>query len=105
MIGPVRRILPVPGPGDDGSVDLEMLYQVPRERVGDRPWVGLCMIASLDGSIAVDGISGRLGNADDAAVLTTLRHAADSIIIGARNAVAEAYHAATKPKQRIGVVT
>ena len=31
----------------------------------DRPWVGLCMIASLDGTTVVDGRSGALGNATD----------------------------------------
>jgi riboflavin biosynthesis pyrimidine reductase len=105
MIGPVRRILPVPGPGDDGSVDLEMLYQVPRERVGDRPWVGLCMIASLDGSTVVAGRSGGLGNATDSRVLGALRRAADVVLVGARTVRAEGYGPPTQPALRIGVVT
>src|SRR5687768_13954292 len=33
-----------------GDVGVDQLYGVARPRPADRPWVGLCMIASLDGT-------------------------------------------------------
>ena len=71
----------------------------------DRPWVAMCMIASLDGSTVVDGRSGPLGNETDAAVLRQLRAAADVIVVGARTAAHENYGPPRKAGQRIGVVT
>lgn len=63
------------------------------------------MIASLDGSVAVGGLSGGLGNANDRTVFSALRNAADVILIGARSAIAETYRSPRKAGQRIGVVT
>jgi len=70
-----------------------------------RPWVGVCMVASLDGSIAVAGRSGGLSSVADAAVLRTLRQRADVVIVGAGTVRDERYGAPSKPGQRIGVVT
>jgi riboflavin biosynthesis pyrimidine reductase len=63
------------------------------------------MVASIDGSTAVDGGSARLGNANDSAVLKQLRSIADVIIVGAGTVRAEGYGPPSKPGQRIGVVT
>jgi riboflavin biosynthesis pyrimidine reductase len=102
MIGPMRQIHPTcAGP----PVDLAALYGTPRPSVDGRPWVGLCMIASIDGATAVDGRSGGLGNAGDRAVFHTLRDAADVILVGAKTAAAEHYGPASRPGQRIGVVS
>jgi riboflavin biosynthesis pyrimidine reductase len=81
------------------------LYGVARPRPADRPWVGVCMIASLDGGTVVDGRSGRLGNATDAAVFGALRRAADVSLVGAHTAQAESYGPPKEPGLRIGVVT
>jgi riboflavin biosynthesis pyrimidine reductase len=81
------------------------MYGSPLGTSPDRPWVGLCMVASIDGSTAVDGASGALGNAHDSAVLKQLRSIADVIIVGAGTANAEGYGPPSKPGQRIGVVT
>ena len=86
------------------SVD-ELYAEPSRHRVGDRPWVGLCMIASLDGSTVVAGTSGGLSNPDDLAVLATLRRAADAIVVGASTVRQEGYGPPRKAGQRIGVVT
>ena len=60
-IGGVRLVLPEPA----ADVSLDELYGVrPAPPSATGPWVGLCMIASLDGSTVVDGRSGGLGNAD-----------------------------------------
>jgi riboflavin biosynthesis pyrimidine reductase len=92
-------------PGPAADVALDELYGVPRQRHNDRPWVGLCMIASLDGSTVIEGRSGLLGNPTDTAVLGALRRAADAIIVGAATVRQEAYGPPRKPGQRLGVVT
>lgn len=63
------------------------------------------MIASLDGSTMVDGVSGPLGNDGDRAVFAALRRAADTILVGATTARSERYGAPSRAGQRIGVVT
>ena len=70
-----------------------------------RPWVGICMVASLDGATVVEGRSGGLSNPQDAAVLARLREAADVIIVGAATVRQESYGPPRKAGQRIGVVT
>lgn len=97
----LRRILPSPA----AVVSIADAYSVERPAKPDRPWVGLCMVASLDGSIAVDGASGSLGNQNDIGVLLTLRSLADVIIVGAGTARGEGYGPPSKPGQRIGVAT
>jgi riboflavin biosynthesis pyrimidine reductase len=102
MIGGMHRIYP----GGPAAADLEALYgTVARPARAGRPWVGLSMIASLDGSAAVDGVSGGLGNVNDKAVFATLRSAADVILVGAGTAAAEHYGPTSRAGQRIGVVT
>jgi riboflavin biosynthesis pyrimidine reductase len=102
IITAVRRVFPEPA----GVVSIEALYGDPlRPPVGGRPWVGVCMVASLDGSTVVAGRSGGLSNPDDVAVLATLRRAADAIIVGASTVRVEGYGPPSTPGQRIGVVT
>jgi riboflavin biosynthesis pyrimidine reductase len=91
-----------PAPRD---AEVDELYAVARPRPARRPWVGVSMIASLDGSTVVDGRSGRLGNPTDAAVFGALRRAADVVIVGAGTARAEHYGPPKQPGLRIGVVT
>lgn len=88
-----------------GDVDLDDLYGVARPRVDDRPWVGICMIASLDGTTVVDGRSGALGNPTDTRVLGALRRAADVVLVGAGTVRAERYGPPRQPALRVGVVT
>ena len=97
----LRRIFPEPA----GEAALDELYGVPRQRVGGRPWVGICMVASLDGATSIEGRSGGLSNPQDAAVLARLREAADVIIVGAATVRQESYGPPRKAGQRIGVVT
>lgn len=97
----MRQLLPEPA--DDITVDAA--YGSPLGSRPDRPWVGLCMVASIDGSIAVDGTSAELSSPNDTAVLARLRHLADVIVVGAGTARDEGYGAPSKQGQRIGVVT
>ncbi len=81
-------------------------YDVERTAHPDgRPWIGLCMVSSLDGSVVINGASGALGNPTDQRVLGTLRRLADVIIVGAGTVRAEGYGPPRKAGQRIGVTT
>ena len=84
---PLTRLLPAPAAG----TSVRDAYAATRTPRPDRPWIGLCMVASLDGSIAVDGASGKLGNANDLDVLLTLRSMADMILVGAGTVRGEGY--------------
>jgi riboflavin biosynthesis pyrimidine reductase len=97
----MRRLLPEPA--DEVTVD--EAYGSPLGARPDRPWVGLCMVASIDGSIAVDGTSAKLSSPTDSAVLNRLRKLADVIIVGAGTVRDEGYGAPSKTGQRIGVVS
>jgi riboflavin biosynthesis pyrimidine reductase len=97
----VRRLYPEPG----GPVSAREAYDVPRPWATDRPWLGVCMVTSLDGSTVVQGRSHGLSNANDTAVLLTLRDLADVIVVGAGTARKEGYGPPRKPGQRVGVVT
>jgi riboflavin biosynthesis pyrimidine reductase len=97
----MRRLLPEPA--DDLTVD--SAYATPLGARPDGPWVGLCMVASIDGSIAVGGTSAGLSSPTDIAVLARLRRLADMIVVGAGTVRDEGYGAPRQPGQRIGVVT
>ncbi len=60
-------------------------------RADGRPPIELCMVASIDGSIAVAGRSGPLSGTDDRAVLTTLRRTAGLVLVGAGTVREEGY--------------
>jgi len=98
----MRRLLPTPldtiSPGD--------AYTDPaRARHDGRPWVGVCMVATVDGATVVGGRSGGLSSPADAAVLRTLRELADVVLVGAGTVRAERYGAPSRKGLRIGVVT
>lgn len=97
----VRRLAPTPGAVDD----LRGAYDHERPRPAGRPWVSLCMVASLDGSVAVDGSSGGLGNENDSAVLSAMRALADVILVGAGTVRQEGYGPPKRPGQRMAVAT
>ena len=99
----LRALLPLDK--NSAPVNIEDFYAFPRRGSHGRPHVGLCMIASLDGSTALDGKSGAIGSETDRAVLRMLRSAADVIVVGAATVNAEGYRAPKKHGQRIGVVT
>lgn len=97
----LRRVHPAP----HERVTVRKAYTVERRPHGHRPWVGLCMVTSLDGTVAIDGSSGGLGNPNDLEVLLTLRSITDVIVVGAGTVRGEGYGPPRKAGQRIGVVT
>ena len=84
----MRTIFPSPG----GELDLTGLaeaYAYPRER-----WLRANFVASADGSVSVDGLSGGLSSDGDKRVFGILRVLADLVLVGAGTARAENYKAA-----------
>ncbi len=98
----MQRIFPTEAGGQ--PVTVREAYDVARSRPPERPWVGLCMVAGLDGSTVVDSRSAALSNPVDTEVLLTLRSLAQVLIVGAATVRAEGYK---KPRgdTRVGIVT
>jgi riboflavin biosynthesis pyrimidine reductase len=73
-------------------------YAYPGGRAGTVPggrWVRANMVASADGAVTVDGLSGGLSSPGDRRVFWVLRGLADVIVAGAGTARAEGYHPTT----------
>lgn len=62
-----------------------------RVRHDGRPWVVLSMVTTVDGAIALDGVSGGLGSPTDQAVFLHTRRSADAVLVGAETVRAEGY--------------
>ncbi|WP_132993516.1 dihydrofolate reductase family protein [Gordonia zhaorongruii] len=65
---------------------------------GDEPTVRATMVASLDGSATVQGLSGVLGGPGDKQVFSAMRELADAIVVGASTAIAEGYRVPDLPE-------
>ena len=77
---------------------------------GDRPWVLVNMIATVDGATAIDGRSGGLGGPADKVVFGAIRAVADVILVGAGTVRAESYGSPRTPPgggapPRLAIVT
>lgn len=84
----VRQLLPTPlDPAD--PLDLYPLDERPAP--AERPWVMMNMVASADGAIAIDGVSGELGGEGDSMVFRAVRASCDWILAGAGTVRAERY--------------
>lgn len=95
-----RRVVP-----DVADTTIAASYTSPLGAPADRPWVGLCMVSSIDGSTVVDGRSTGLSSDNDIAVLHGLRAIADVIVVGAGTVRGEGYGPPRITGQRVGVVT
>ena len=98
----MRRIYPQP----DTAITVAEAYGVTRTRhPSGRPWIGLCMVMSIDGSTVVNGNSQALSGPADRDVLVGLRQLADVIVVGASTVRQEGYGPPSKPGLTVGVVT
>ncbi len=86
-------------------VTVREAYDVERLRPAGRPWLGVCMVSSIDGSTAIDSNSRGLSSKADQEVLLTLRDLADVLIVGAATVRIEGYAPPRKSGQRVGVVS
>lgn len=84
----MRQLLPRP---TDEVDPLDVYLAADRTPPAGRPWVMVNMIASADGAVTVDGVSGGLGSPADRAVFRAVRACADWILVGASTVRAERY--------------
>ncbi|MFU8840198.1 MAG: dihydrofolate reductase family protein [Nitriliruptoraceae bacterium] len=94
----LRRLLP-----DPTQLTLEELYQgllLDDPAPGRPAHVALCLVASADGAVAVDGLSGGLGGPADLRALSQLRAANDVSLVGAGTVRDENYVPLTGPPER-----
>ena len=88
----MRRLWPDPSP-EEGEVDdvAALIASEDRTPPGDRPWLLVNMVASLDGGVTVEGRSGGLAGAADKELFGALRQVGDIVLAGAGTARAEDY--------------
>jgi len=101
----MRRLYSHEGHPSDHELTLREYLDVPRPRPAGRPWVELCMVASLDGSTVVDHNSRALSNPTDQALLLTLRSLVDVVLVGAGTVRKEGYGPPKTPNLRVAVVS
>ena len=75
----------------DAIEPLDLYPYDPRPPWSDRPWLMLNMVSSVDGAIAIDGVSGGLGGQGDRMVFRAIRASCDWIVVAAGTARAERY--------------
>jgi riboflavin-specific deaminase-like protein len=101
------------------KVNLEDIYGAARHDLGDRPWLALNMVTSVDGATTVEGASAGLSGPGDRTIFHLLRAFADIVLVGAGTVRLEAYGPASlddevraareargqKPEPRVAIVT
>jgi 5-amino-6-(5-phosphoribosylamino)uracil reductase len=65
-----------------------------------RPYLVLNMVSTVDGSVTLDGRAGPIGNEADSALFDSLRTLTDAVMVGARTATVEGYHALVSDQAR-----
>lgn len=91
----MRRLLPDPGPT---TVDEQLAsYQPWEEERGDRPFVAMNFVATVDGRATIEGESGPIGSEVDTAMLVGLRKRFDAVMIGHGTKRVEGYERISKP--------
>lgn len=93
-VAPVRELWPEPT--DDLDIGARLSGDA-RPRPTGRPWVTLVMISSIDGAVAVDGVSAGLGAPSDHRRFVAARRRADAIIVGSGTVEDEDYRPAASP--------
>jgi riboflavin-specific deaminase-like protein len=84
----VDQVFPDHSPDVDAAALYRDDHRSPRR---DRPWVAMNMVASLDGAVTIDGLSGGLSGPADKAIFFALRSVADVVLVGAGTVRAENY--------------
>lgn len=92
----MRQLLPAPSPAPD-------LYDVYGRDWLEPGGVRVNFVASLDGAVAVNGVSALLQTSGDHAVFAVLRDLADVVLVGRGTVTAEGYRALTPSPRRAAV--
>jgi 2,5-diamino-6-(ribosylamino)-4(3H)-pyrimidinone 5'-phosphate reductase len=90
LSGKILRLYPLPAQELPARGIYEDLELPPAERRDpSRPYVIINMVSSIDGKVAIEGKSSRIGSETDRRVMRTLRSKADAVLIGAGTLRAE----------------
>ena len=73
-------------------------------RDGERPYVILNMVSSLDGRTAIEGKAAGIGSTTDRKTMRTLRSKVDAVMIGAGTLRAEKLSLGLKAMRVLGIV-
>ena len=73
----------------------DFLDRSDRHPPAGRPWVMANMVASIDGTYAVSGVSRALSSPEDRAIFSALRASADAVLVAAGTARTERYRRPT----------
>ncbi len=85
----MRRLLPDPGPV---TIEQQLDFYRPWEQShGERPFVAMNFVVTVDGRATIAGRSGPIGSATDTAMLAGLRTRFDAVMIGAGTMRVERY--------------
>lgn len=89
----MRRLVPDVVDEDlaDTYAELDLPRSAPAPDGADRPYVYLGMVASVDGTATLDGVSGPLGGEADRVAFRRLRETCDVILVGAGTVRTESY--------------
>jgi 5-amino-6-(5-phosphoribosylamino)uracil reductase len=94
----LNRLLPDPGPVDDG--ELPALFDFAALAPPDRPYLVINMVASADGRAAFEGVTEQLSSPADKAVFFALRASVDAVLVGTGTLRAERYGRIVKRPER-----
>jgi riboflavin biosynthesis pyrimidine reductase len=95
----VRLVWP-PGDGAGTELDRDALAALYAHPAGPDPWVRVNFVASADGAVAVEGVSGGLDAPGDKEVFGLLRELADVVLVGSGTVRAEGYRGARTTPER-----
>lgn len=96
----MRHVWPIGSPGTElDRAALAVLYAYPEPLA--RPFVRLNFVASADGAVSIDGVSGGLSYPGDGEVFGVLRELADVVLAGSGTVRTEGYRGVrTSPELR-----
>ncbi|GJF32877.1 hypothetical protein KNE206_55770 [Kitasatospora sp. NE20-6] len=81
--------------GDPASLEsLAAVYAYPEQVTAGQPWLRANMVAALDGSARLEGLSEGLSGEADKRIFGVLRALADAVLVGAETVRAEGYRPA-----------
>jgi riboflavin-specific deaminase-like protein len=90
LAGTALRLYPLPAREIPSSAIYEDIALLPaRRRDPSRPYVGLNVVASVDGKTTLEGKASRIGSEADRRAMRTLRSKVDAVMIGSNTLRAE----------------
>lgn len=89
-----------PDPGEQPLRELYTGLTLPAGSDRHRSWVALCMVTSVEGAVAVEGLSDGLGGEADRLALSRLRASNDVSLVGAGTVRTERYRPLTGSARR-----